>query len=471
MVHQGHTAVIMKKSTSAQWDWLLLRGIRNIIRCDQAEVVQGIAAYIISQHRSLRLLSALIERTRNTPIPGVIALIGWLRSFLSVQPGDRSDGAVWIARLSNERGTLEMYPQLATDLHWTELKFRSWPNTAALYPLACNLGPRRIFKIVRRLHRRYEFFKVLRVVELLGYYARYCEIFRRARFSIAVMSSHSNPHGIAFNLAARKSGVPVLLITHGMPVRPIAKLAYDFAVVHCEAARQMYLEDGCQMDRVLLHGRRQHHVPMPDGLPERLVVGIFLCKDVNEQRLREVVQCLRCHPRVSRILIRPHPKNLWLRHDRWIASLNDAKVRRSWNGSVIRDVEGCDIVLGGNSSVLVNAVIAGRPTGYVPGLDHGSADLHAFVGRGLIYPIDNNNGRFCLDPEALLSFYQRPAWPTVLRLFANVDETEESVAVRTIAIVRDIAKPAFSPGAVQPNICRVNTVNSRAASLSSVAHT
>ena len=109
---------------------------------------------------------------------------------------------------------------------------------------------RPILRIARLLHRRYEFFKVLRVLELIGYYARYLRIFQESGFSLAVMSSHSNPHGIAFNLAARKYGVPVVLITHGMPVRPVAKLSYDLAVVHCEVARQTYLEAGCRMDRV-----------------------------------------------------------------------------------------------------------------------------------------------------------------------------------------------------------------------------
>src|SRR5262249_6398624 len=220
-------------------------------------------------------------------------------------------------------------------------------------------------------------------VELIAYYARYLSIFKNGqtgRFDIAVTSNHSNPHGIAFNLAARKCGVPVVLITHGMPVRPVARLSYDLAVVHCEAARQTYREEGCRMDRVLVHGRRQDYVPMPAGsLPERLVVGIFLCKDVNEQRLRALIERLLGDPRVSRVLVRPHPTNLWKGLDAWIASRNDPRVRRSSSGAVSRDLGASDIVLAGNSSVLVEAVTAGRPSGYVPGIDYASPDLHEFV--------------------------------------------------------------------------------------------
>jgi hypothetical protein len=426
-------------SASGGRDWLLCHGVRSLLRCDGAEVVEGIARYVISQHSSLRLASAWVERKRETSAPALIALLGGLVRFLEVRAIDRPVGGVWIARLSNERRAVETLPPLLPELGWSELKFRRLPDAAACLALVRSLGAnwRRVLTLARRLHRRHEFFKVLRVAELIGYYSRYLGIFRRGRYQIAVMSSHSNPHGVAFNLAARKCGVPVVLITHGMPVRPVARLAYDLAVVHCEAARQTYLEEGCRMDRVLIHGRRQHHAPMPAGpLPERLTVGIFLCKDVNEERLCAVTERLLGDPRVSRIIVRPHPKNLWLRFDEWIASRNEPRLCPRRGVALFRDIEDSDIVLAGNSSVLVDAVTAGRPSGYVPGLDRGSPDLHEFVARGLIYPIDDE---FSFDPDAMLRFYQRLDWPDVLRLFANIDEDGATVSARTCAAIRDLA--------------------------------
>ena len=133
-----------------------------------------------------------------------------------------------------------------------------------------------------------------------------------------------------------------------------------------------------------------------------MAVGIFLCKDVNEERLRALVDRLAGDPRVSRILVRPHPKNLWLGLDAWIESRNDPRIRRSPTGPVFRDLEESDIVLGGNSSVLVDAVTAGRPSGYVPGLDYGSPDLHEFVARGLIFPIEDD----CCGRNEALDFVQ-----------------------------------------------------------------
>jgi hypothetical protein len=418
--------------------WLLYRGVKNLLRCDEAEVVSGIARFVISQHDGLRAGTEWLERNQESPVPPAIALAAGLKSFLQIRAGGSVRGAVWIARRGNERQAIEKIVRLVPRLEWTELKFRWRPNLTALVALArsrCKSW-RRIFRIARRLHQRYEFFKVLRVAELIGYYMRFVAIFRGSRVVLAVTSNHSNAHGIAFTLAAQRCGVPVALITHGMPVRPVARLSYDVSAVHCEAARQTYREAGCDMGRVFVHGRRQHYAAMPASpLAERLVVGVFLCKDVNEGRLCAVIERLLANGRVSRILVRPHPTNLWAGLDAWIES-RGARVHRSSSGLVFSDIAASDIVLAGNSSVLVDAVTAGRPGGYVPGLDCGSEDLHEFVARGLIYPFDDQAG---LDPEAMLCFYRRPDWADVLRMFANIDEDEESVGARVGSAMREIA--------------------------------
>ena len=408
-----------------------------MLRCDEAEVVHGIAGYVVSQHRALRLLSNLIERTRDTPVPGFIGLIGWSRSFLSMKPGQLKTGGVWIARLSNERRAIEKMLPLAEDLSWTELKSDFHPDAAAIQALFRNFSPRRIFRLVRRL-RRYDFFKALRVIEFIAYYSRFLGIFQNSRFDLAVMSSHSNPHGLAFNLVARKYGVPVVLITHGMPVRPVARLSYDLAVVHCEAARKIYEEEGCRMDYVLTHGRLQDYFPMPSQLPARHTVGIFLCKDVNEKRLQALVTQLLSEQNVSGIRIRPHPKNLWVGLEDWVASQRDRRLALSWGASVFQDVKSVDLVLAGNSSVLIDAVTAGRPSGYVSDLDHGPYDMHRFVECDVIYSMQDESGSFRWNPDSTLRFYQRPGWLNVLRNFANIDEDENTVGLRMAAKLRQL---------------------------------
>jgi hypothetical protein len=263
---------------------LLYRGIKNLLRCDEAEVVEGIARYVVSQHRALRLVSRFVERTRRTPLPALLTLLAWTRSFLVVRAEGPLRGVAWIARLSNERRAIEPLIASAPDVEWSELKFQSRiPFGAAVRLTIKNRRSiPRVYRIARRMHLRFESFKSLRVIELLGYYTRYVELFSRGNFSLAVTSNHSNPHGIAFNLAAEKCGVPVVLISHGMPVRPVARLKYALAVVHCEAAAQTYRDEGCVIERVLTHGRRRDHVLLRTGpLPSQINIGIFVRTSMN----------------------------------------------------------------------------------------------------------------------------------------------------------------------------------------------
>jgi len=415
-------------------DWLLYRGIKNLLRCDEAEVVEEIARYVISQHRSIRIVSRFVERIRKTPIPALMTLMAWTRSFLAVCPEGPLGGIAWMARLSNERRALEPLIASAPDLQWTELKFQSRIRFSAAVKLTIkNLRSiPRVYKIARRMHLRFESFKAMRVIELLGYYTRYLDLFSRGKFAVAVTSNHSNPHGIAFNLAAQKCGVPVVLISHGMPIRPVARLKYTLAVVHCEAARQTYLDEGCQMERVLTHGRKRDYVPLRP-LPTQINLGIFLCKDVNEPKLQALVENLLANERVARILIRPHPKNLWRNIDAWIASREDERLSRSFGSTVRDDMRDLHLVFGGNSSVLIEAVTAGIPSAYVDDLDHGPADLHGFVAARLIYGSDD-------DPniDEIVRFYERPDWSQTLQRFANIEKDEATVMAKTAKAIAEL---------------------------------
>ena len=424
---------------------LLYGGIKSLLRCDEAEVVEGIARYVISQYRTVRVVSRLVELTRHTPFPAVLTLLAWSRSYLAISPEGPLAGVAWIARLSNERRAIEPLILMAPELRWTELKFQSRMSMRQSLRLTLrNLKDiRRVYKIGRRMHLQFASFKAMRVIELLGYYARYLELFRDGNFDVALTSNHSNPHGIAFNLAARKCGVPVVLISHGMPVRPVARLKYDLAVVHSEAARKTYLDEGCEIDRALIHGRKQDYVSMrADPLPPKINVGIFLCKDVNEGRLKALVDNLLANDRVASILIRPHPKNLWQNMDSWVASHENTRLRQSCKPAVGDDLEGLDIVFGGNSSVLIDSVTAGIPSAYVDELDHGSADLHRLVASGLVYWSD-------VDPDLddIWRFYQQPGWTQTLRTFANIDEDESTV----LAAARDVIVGAALRGRPSQN--------------------
>lgn len=59
-------------------------------------------------------------------------------------------------------------------------------------------------------------------------------------------------------------------VTHGMPIVPVAKLSFDLAVFHWEAARQIYVAEGCRIKQVFIHGHKQDFRPMTETLPQNV---------------------------------------------------------------------------------------------------------------------------------------------------------------------------------------------------------
>lgn len=130
----------------------------------------------------------------------------------------------------------------------------------------------------------------------------------------------------------------------------------------------------------------------------------------------------------------------------WVASQRERRLALSSGASVFEDVKSVDLVLAGNSSVLIDAVTAGRPSGYLADLDHGPN--HPFVERDLIYSMQDESGSFRWNPDSMLRFYQRPGWLNILREFANIDEDENTVGMRMAAKLRQFA----ADGSLHPSV-------------------
>jgi hypothetical protein len=150
-------------------------------------------------------------------------------------------------------------------------------------------------------------------------------------------------------------------------------------------------------------------------------------------RLKTLVDNLLANDAVSSILIRPHPKNLWVQLDSWIAARDDVRLRQSYEPVALDDMKGLQVVFGGNSSVLIESVTAGIPSGYIENLDYGSPDLHGFVAAGLIYRSEVNP-----NLNEMVRFYMRPKWQKVFRRFANIDKDESTVLAETVDAINNL---------------------------------
>ena len=424
----------------------LLAGVRALLTCDGGEVVKGILEFVLSQRRWVRLLRRALRGAETTSFAIVVMLLNAVRCYAGLSTAGDGD-AIVAARRPNERRAVAELGRMLPGRRWTEVVFR-WRLVTVAAALA-RLAPtivrdgRRTARLARRVRRRYGVFAALRVLELLAYYRRYLELFASRHPRLAVMSSHSNPHGIALNLVAHRVGVPVALITHGMPVSPIARLDYDAAIVECEASRLVYANAGCRMGTVVIKSRTRDHAPMRTPFRTHgLTVGLFLSKDPAEGQVMSCLRALLGDRRIAKILVRPHPVNLWRGLGRRIGSLDASRVQLRSSALLADDLAPCDLVVAGNSTVLLDSLVAGRPAGYVRGFDHGPYDVQSFVRDGLVYEL---TGFRPIDYDAVAGFYARPEWPRILREYADVDRDEQAVAseVRAATNLLTVAAPGW----------------------------
>ena len=195
------------------------------------------------------------------------------------------------------------------------------------------------------------------------------------------------------------------------------------------------------MDYVVIKSRQRDFRPMRASMrSEALTVGLFLSKDPVEEQIVRCLRTLLSNPRVARIIVRPHPVNLWSGLAAAVTSLDDPRLAVLSSGLLEDDLRHCDLVIGGNSTVLLDAVISGRPACYVRGFDHGPYDVQGFVRDTLIYEWTVE----CpIDVPAIERFYQRPAWSAALRRYADIDHADDEVAAAVVAAVKRLVPPGM----------------------------
>lgn len=400
----------------------LLHGLRTQLHADSLETTQQMSRFVLGQRPGLRLLDRGLRQS--TRLASAFAILNAARCYLRMREHGPAGGILACAYRPNERRATDELRGILGTLPWCDIEIDLREVTGR----ALEFRPERLTSIARLLARRFEPFRMVRAIELLAFHQRLSLLLDRGDYRIAVMSSYSNPWGIALNIAARRRGIPVVLVMHGMPQSPLPRLDYDLAIVSNAAARDTLLRAGCRIDRFILKSGSAQYRPMA-ALPTRdATVGVLLSKDPAPARVTAWLHALAHHPRIGKIVVRKHPANLW-------TGLEDAVgARISTEGSTLDAIRRCDLIVAGNSSVHVEAVAAGVPSVYVTDLD-GAGDVVGFEESGLVWPCDDPAA---LDLDAIDPFYARPAWRTVLGRYVNLDQTDADVAAETRAAFREL---------------------------------
>jgi hypothetical protein len=410
---------------------LLLSGVRRQLANDSTPAVREVVRYVLAERPMVRNLDRALHALSDTAIPSWFAALNGARCRVRLRSEGATGGVLACLRRPNEQRAGEWLRSQIGELPWSDVRFdlRSAPSVLkAAKESAFYL--RRTARFARVLGEREDAFHVLRVVELLSYYAKLGEVLDQGRHRVAVMSSYSNPWGIALNLAAKARGIPVVHVMHGVALDPVPRLDYDAMILNDPRSAEAFMRAGCMVGTTIVKSAGIVRA-VPRAIPaSKVCVAILLSKEADRSRVQAVIATLLAREDVGSIVIRPHPAGLWTRVADDLSAYPVDRVHIS-SATLSEDLRHAHVVIAGRSSAHVEALAAGVPSIFDPQIDTSGAAGLSFLGDGTVF-VSNDPAR--VELGSVNAFYQRPDWYDRFRPHANVTEspTEVREKIRTL---------------------------------------
>lgn len=268
---------------------------------------------------------------------------------------------------------------------------------------------RRVYRLVDRLNRRYDFLVSCRTASAIFCYVRAIEILKQHESSGVIVSSDSNPEPLAFTRAAEAIEIPTIFMSHAYPTPVSPPLRFTLSILEGQAALQQYQLKGPVQGDVIFCGAEGASKTMEAHrlLNKRPVIGIFASKVVCWPQFIRLVEDCRNHFNPSKILIRWHPNMLG--RSELSSKLSDTNnVVETASSLSLQDVtRECDwVITDENSNVNLGVLKTGVPVLPMKEfsvLPESRADLYGFV-KSSILPKPVKNVRE-VSLEQLAEFY------------------------------------------------------------------
>lgn len=365
--------------------------LKTQIEKDSTEERSSRFSFLISKRPLLRFFYGLLSAAP-MPVRALLSLI--YASGVSAPRADFGDGfPVAVEKYANERKQIDfLWPVLAAR------GFQRWTLKPAIWSSLFYFGGRgagspsdaaKLYRIAKKLCRRYPLFAAMRAMEsvLSYFYAR--EMLREKRIKIVVSSSDGNPYGRALMAAAHAEGVPLVFVSHGAVAEAPVRAKISLAVLHGQAAAEDFLGRGSEISELLLFGfRRAGGINRLDQVRRVL---ICLGAAPNLGGLRVLVNDIHSRFPSALLVVRLHP------HSQAGNVLSAESARRGgWEISsaakVSEDLARSDLMVAANSTVHLDALAAGVPSLYAPGLDPPGVRPLSFIREGLVAGWGNSEG-------------------------------------------------------------------------------
>lgn len=398
----------------------LATALRIVRRMETSAGRSAVFQEIKNKNLLYRLIDMLYSSAGVRIFQPILLFVYMIKCAMSVGPfnEDRAQ-AVAIANFANEHHTVDRVAALVPDVRIMRLSirrrhlFERGQLRAALRMLG---ALERIWPYLTILVRRHSFMPAARMASALAFYMRFSWMFgERPALNAAFIASNYSPEAVGMAAAAHRMGRRVVYANHapvpanGAVVPPVLA---DCALFYGDATTSTYERRSRCPAEVALIGQPGTARNM-EWRDEVKSVGIFLTSGTRTSVLSDLVSAVfDSHPAV-RILIRNHPVALLKTDLPWVVA-NDRNIDVTIGNPLDDEIAACDLVICGNSGVVLNVLSGGRPVAYLPSLDGINFDSHGFVGSGLVCSVSGWSDDIY---KRLQVFYENPDWRGVMQSY------------------------------------------------------
>lgn len=364
-----------------------------------------------------------------------------LKSFLNVKLMSNQKGSVLtVAGYTNEIKTIQEIKEIVGNENFCDIKlsilylfhYKSW------YDLFTNLKAiPKFLRIVKYIKKTCHFIPALRAASLFGYYLRFKLILRKNSHIKAVMvASNYSPEALSLSTAARELNIRVIYTNHSyIPSNMgyVPPVLADLSILSGEIVYHCYKDNSSIEGRVLYKGLMQKSITIDFiALKEsEPVVGIFLTAPINIEVLEELVSKVNIDLKPKEILIRQHPVEVVKRDLSFIQKVYD-NIIFSKDRTLQDDINACNFVIVGNSSVVMEILNAGKVVIYKKDLDGYGYDYVGFVKNKLIPDLDYIG----FNNSTIKNFYKSEEWNKNIKKY-NPNYLDEDRKKQSIANIRN----------------------------------
>lgn len=414
----------------------------------------AVFADVVRRNRLIRSVSSIYGAAPQFVKACLLLLYGF-KCYSSVNwkaPG-RFDLALF-ASYPNERAAVAYLRRHVRDLRVGDLTITR-ANCFRLAAVQAALGfwfsAGRLYRIARRLARRYPFMPACRTFSTVAYYARFLRLLRQQDAKAFCIANHYSPECLGLAAAAHRLGHKVVFTNHANATWRngyAPALHCDLIAVTSRAVLDAYVEGRRDDFEAVLIPQASPQGPMrKPGYPEtNLTVGVFLTALTKMKRLEDLVQQLEADPRVAKIVIRPHPVKV-VNEDLSDLTARGSHVIDSGDMALFDNAALCDVAICGNSTVSVELLRGGLPVLYDHSLDGLSHDYNGYLEQGLVMALPPRLDAAAL--QSLWAFYSAPSWAEVMGYFdAGYGQDEALMLQRLNEVLYKVLRSAPATAAI-----------------------